>query len=154
MANIYIAGSYARREELFERAKDLVQAGHTVTSRWLKGNADHSKQDQIDMDLSDLLKADTVLNFAGNGVEGCTAYEYNTGGRHVELGYAMAVNDQARDLGLGRARRLLLVGWPQNVFHHRSDVEQFPTFRQALAALSPETAGTVIAAARAKAASL
>lgn len=142
MAKIYLAGSYLRRAELFERAKDLVQAGHTVTSRWLKGNADIDTQDQVDMDLVDLLASDTVLSFVepqGN---------YTTGGRHVEFGYALALNHT------GDERRLMLVGWPENIFHHDQDVEQFPSFEAALEALGPITAGSVIAAARRQASSL
>lgn len=124
MAKVYLAGSYARRTELFERAKELVQAGHTVTSRWLKGNDELSKQEQVDMDLEDLWNADTMISFTSP--EG----QFNTGGRHVELGYALAMNDLNCD-----GRRLILVGWPENIFHHADDIEQFPTFAEALSAL-------------------
>lgn len=123
MAAIYVAGSYARRDELKVRAGELVLAGHRVTSRWLQGNDELDKQDQIDMDLVDLLAADTVLSFTSPDGQ------YNTGGRHVEFGYALALNHTGAD------RRLILVGWPENIFHHDSEVESFPTFEEALATL-------------------
>lgn len=131
MAKIYLAGSYQRREELFERAKDLVQAGHTVTSRWLKGNADMDKQEQVDMDLVDLMASDTVMSFANTAVDyTADGIAANTGGRHVEFGYALALNH------CGDERTLMLIGWPENIFHHDEDVEQFPTFNAALEALA------------------
>lgn len=141
MARVYIAGSYDRRSELFERAKDLVQAGHTVTSRWLKGNDALPKQDQIDMDLVDLLSADTVVSFAGGGT---------TGGRHFELGYAAAMNDN------GDYRALLLVGPEENLFHFRSDILPLPDFRAVVVflAFDLELAGAVMARARRLAAAL
>lgn len=142
MAKVYLAGSYARRNELFDRAKELVQAGHTVTSRWLKGNDLLPVKEQVAMDLVDLGAADTVLSFTGP--EG----QYHSGGRHVELGYAMAMN------AYGGKRRLMLVGWPENIFHYANSIENFPTFEQALVALGPVTAGSVMADAREKAATL
>lgn len=98
---IYVASPY----ELIDKARGVSQylesQGIEVTSRWLAGeNGDKSLWAQNDLD--DVARADLLLAL--------NPEEYRnkgTGGRHVELGYALALGKQ-----------IVLVGVRTNVFHH------------------------------------
>jgi len=86
----------------------LVAAGIAVTSRWLEAPAvpDDAGAAAV-MDLDDLARADEVIAYTETAAAG-----YLTGGRHVELGYAIAVG-----------KPIWLVGPPENVFHHHPLVQ-------------------------------
>ena len=60
--------------------------------------------------------------------EGPTA-GYMSGGRHVELGLALAFKDI----------ETWIVGDPENVFHHLSEVDRFASWQDALAELGERT---------------
>lgn len=113
---VYLAAPYAARETVRDYAAQLTRIGFTVTSSWLDEKheinagtsgaatalpdaqvAVHAASDFRDIDKSDLLVAITAKAL---GVEG------GSGGRHVETGYAMALN-----------KPVLVVGEPENVFH-------------------------------------
>lgn len=130
---IYMAGRYARREELRAAALELEQLGHRVTSRWLfvdssvpKGPLEpHGRATDIArMDFEDLRQADLCLAFTEppDGPQG-------RGGRHVEVGIALA-------LGL----RVVLVGPREHVFHCLPEIETCMSWDEARALLgSPES---------------
>lgn len=111
---VYIAGRSERRAELQAVAGVLDGEGVAVTSRWLLddeawalGLASRAKGAEID--LADIDAASGVLSFteeAGGG----------TGGRHVELGYALA-----------KGKWLWIIGPRENVFHHLGRVQVHPT---------------------------
>lgn len=105
---IYIAGANERREELHAIGSRLVRAGVGVTSTWLEGlDPPGQEATAAERCLDEIRHARGVLSFTGEG---------GTGGRHVELGYALA-------LGLW----CWIVGPRENVFHHLSRVVDFPT---------------------------
>jgi hypothetical protein len=131
---IYLAARYSRYPEMCRHRADLQRLGHWVTSRWIDGN--HSMDNGVSIQASDaersrfaredhedLRTADCVISFT----EEPRAKVGSRGGRHVEFGMAV-------ELG----KRLLVVGYRENVFHWLPGVEFYPTWDEALAMLSEE----------------
>jgi hypothetical protein len=121
---IYLAARYSRNPEMRGVRDALVAAfGFGVTSRWIDLHpdvvGDFTNSFEADVlnasphlcaplgqhDLDDLDAADWVVSFTGGG---------GKGGRHVELGYALA-----------RGKRVFVVGPRENVFHTLPVVEHF-----------------------------
>jgi nucleoside 2-deoxyribosyltransferase len=102
---VYIAAPYPTRAIAIRVMQRLEDAGIDVTSRWLRVDDEptdaYARQDLADVAAADLLLA---LNVAGWEDKG-------TGGRHVELGYALALQ-----------KPILLVGARSNIFHHLAAV--------------------------------
>ena len=104
---VYIAAPYPLKERAARMARVLALKGIEVTSRWLtqpNPNSDAGAR----MDLEDIAAADALLALNPEGWE-----EKGTGGRHVELGYALALG-----------KPILLVGERSNIFHHLTSVVQ------------------------------
>lgn len=125
---IYIAGRYSRRDE-FRLVRDrLLEAGHTVTSRWLDedkplqtqmgDDSDEFYTETSRIDLEDIYNSTAVLFFSENPLVGTPR-----GGRHVEFGYALAME-----------LPIYVIGPRENVFHynplvhHYADLEVFLEF--------------------------
>lgn len=118
---IYLAGRYGRREQLKSVRDELTRLGHEVTSRWLDtewaptdGSSSTAPPEYREkyclIDLEDVLASECVISFteepdSGNG---------KRGGRHVEFGVALQAG-----------KRLVVVGWKENIFHHHPRVEFF-----------------------------
>ena len=112
MALIYLAARYTRREELLGYRADLEALGHTVTSRWLNGSHQIS-----DAGLSEEGTREERERFALEDWEDLRAAEWtiafteeprvsnSRGGRHVELGAALAWG-----------HRVTIIGPRENVF--------------------------------------
>ena len=102
---IYIAAPYPIRDLAIEVMTTLEDAGHVITSRWLKSPDEladeHARKDLADVDEADLLLAMNPEGWENSG----------TGGRHVELGYAIA-----------RGKQVVLWGERTNIFHYLSNV--------------------------------
>lgn len=102
---VYIAAPYPWRENAVRLMQAVESAGLEVTSTWLRAldveNDAHARLDLADVARADVLVAVNPPDFEKAG----------TGGRHVELGYA-----------LGLHKRIVLVGNQSNIFHHLSDV--------------------------------
>src|SRR5262245_7193089 len=107
---VYIAGAYSRREALQDYATLLRELGHIITAHWLDGV--HAEKDhQIGgpfsseiaiwamEDCADISQADLVLCF--------TDGTRSRGGRHVELGMAIALQKEA-----------WIIGPREHVFHY------------------------------------
>jgi hypothetical protein len=108
----------------------LVAKGHAVTSRWLEegfpdtgvGRAvatEKHRQKWAGYDFNDVQTADTIISFTEKPPTGP-----GRGGRHVEFGLAAAWG-----------KRLIVVGYRENVFHYLPQVEFFETFEQLLEVL-------------------
>ena len=104
---MYIAAPYQKRDQAARVMELLEENGISVTSRWLKSpdemTDEFARQDLADIECADLLLALNYAEFENSG----------TGGRHVELGYALA---------LGKA--VLLVGNVSNIFHTLSIIHR------------------------------
>lgn len=116
---IYLAARYSRREELLTYREELQSIGHEVTSRWLNGShqisdegtpigddgeslvefgetekAGQLRQHFAIEDLQDVKDADLLIAFTEPPRS--TA---SRGGRHVELGYALALGKIVATVG-------------------------------------------------------
>jgi len=130
---IYLASRYSRREELCEYREQLRAAGHHVTSRWLNGEHQALDTNGSELpgtpqqamtfaadDFGDLMAADVVISFTEP-----PRSAPNRGGRHVEFGMAIATG-----------KRVLVVGYRENVFHCLPRVEFCETWAVALSVLA------------------
>lgn len=149
---IYLTGQYGRRVELAGYAEELRDAGHAVTSRWLLGPdqrwgsaaigreaealaegeseseaAQAVRRNCADQDWQDINAAGTFIAFTEP--PGSTAAR---GGRHVELGMALAMR---RIRLLGSSRRIIVVGPRENFFCYLPEVEWYATWPEALKAI-------------------
>lgn len=120
---IYLAAPFGDREKMEAVAKRLIAAGHDITARWVFGGEEGLTREQIAvLDLDDVDAADTVMSFTfprGTLKSG--------GGRHVEFGY-----------GLARGKRLVVIGYRENVFYHWPTVELFETLDAWTAGIRPK----------------
>jgi hypothetical protein len=135
MALVYLAARYSRFPGMQVVRSDLERIGHRVTSRWIEGGHLLSKEGSSQAheqerarfaqeDYADLTRADWVISFTEQPRKTNTR-----GGRHVEHGIALAL-----------CKRVLVVGYRENVFHCLPHVEFFQTWPGALAALLREAA--------------
>lgn len=127
----YLAGRYSKREQLKWLAAELRRMGHTVTARWLEtgwvNRPDQSsaappeyRQKYALIDLEDVAGADVVVSLTeGPG-------EASRGGRHVEFGYALALG-----------KKLVVIGYRENLFHEHPAVEFHTTQFSWLSSLAP-----------------
>jgi len=113
---IYLASRYSRFREMQGYRDELESAGHVVTSRWING--DHQIDDQ---GLSVQAKEAERIRFASEAPRSSSS----RGGRHVEHGMALALG-----------KRVMVVGHRENVFHCLPEVEFFPAWQDARAALN------------------
>jgi hypothetical protein len=128
-SRIYLAARYSRRAELLEHADDLYAAGvGLVRARWLYEDHDWpgdaaspegiaaAAHFAVD-DYEDIRAADLVIVFSEQPAPGGR----NRGGRHVELGLALAWR-----------KPLVVVGPPENVFMMLPGLCRVTNWRQAL----------------------
>ena len=131
---VYLAARYSRREEMLGYAGELERLGHTVTARWVFGQAGAAHPDRISAhayeravsveDVKDVEEADCTICFSEQPRSTNTR-----GGRHVEFGMAVAWG-----------RRVILVGPRENVFHWLPEVEHYDDWAGLHAALKAEGA--------------
>jgi hypothetical protein len=129
---IYLASQYSRREEMLCVRTALQLMGHVVTARWLETEwADRPDQSSACpqeyrekyavIDAEDVSRSELVISFTElPGLPG----DGSRGGRHVEFGIAYALG-----------KRLFVVGYRENLFHHLPRVEFFATWEEASEAL-------------------
>lgn len=105
---VYLAADYNLKDELYILALILEAAGLEVTSRWIRAKnepitwlSQERRRECSVMDLEDIRAADVFVI-----VNPAAFAEKGTGGRHVELGYA---------LGIGKP--VIVSGARTNVFH-------------------------------------
>ena len=128
---IYLAARFARIGEMRDRRDDLVKDGHLVTAHWIndsrkdpdpfvRGRAkrveessntipaddgrEFAQTDWEDINRAHCLVAFTELTDSGPG----------RGGRHVELGLALALG-----------KKVVVVGPRENIFHTLPAIDQF-----------------------------
>ena len=112
---LYLAARYTRIDELRSYRKELEARGIEVTSRWLDGNfrtldTEGTVPRQVaGWDMQDIVKADALVAFTEN-----PRISDSRGGRHVEFGFAIALN-----------KRLIVIGPRENVFYSLESVDQY-----------------------------
>lgn len=122
---IYIAGRFARRDQFAVIATELEAAGAQVTSRWLSTSdaplqrhhltPDSRGGEMAAMDFEDVRGSDICIAFTE-----CPEAAQGRGGRHTELGIALALS-----------LRVVIVGPREHVFHCLPEIQQFDTWEQA-----------------------
>lgn len=104
---IYIAACFGQQAEVREKAKELEALGHECTSSWRfetptgdGSEPEHSKKYALaaNADLTDIRRSDMLVLLTGQ--------VSTTGGKHFEVGYALASELD-----------VVIVGKPENVFH-------------------------------------
>lgn len=143
---IYLAARYSRREELLGY-KEQIEAGtrHVVISRWLAGAhqwdpvaaaiespeaADDIPPEAVRFaqeDVEDVLSADLLIAFT----EKPRANLASRGGRHVELGMALALD-----------KAVFIVGPRENVFCTLPAVQHYPDWGTLVADIGWALVGT------------
>ena len=130
---IYLAARYSRWHELADYAQQLRAYGFTITSQWLEGRSPLSSDGLSEeatleqrtwfaqQDWDDLMAADSCISFTEPSRSSNTR-----GGRHVELGAALAAG-----------KRVIVVGHRENVFHCLPQIEFFRTWQECFQALVP-----------------
>jgi hypothetical protein len=126
MRSVYFAARYTRREELNRYRVELEALGIEVTSRWLamepRSGFEYSNEEWRDLalvDQEDVLAADMLVCFAEEPGEG------GNGGRHVELGMALALG-----------RDVVVVGRREHIFHRLPEVTVVQSWQEALRLLA------------------
>lgn len=124
---IYLAAPYIAREQVRRCADELRFMRFEVTSRWLDESGDiepsvlgaasgrtieeargHVRTDFADIDRADIIvvfTASTTAFMLGRETP-ATSPALHSGGRHVELGYALA-----------KRKRAIVLGPDENIFH-------------------------------------
>jgi hypothetical protein len=125
---VYIAGRFDRRGELVHAVHQLEELGITCTANWITEEPDLSELPEGSQtsaliewalrDVEDVTAADTLIAFT----EDLMLYDnvpsvWARGGRHVELGMALA-------LGM----RVVVVGPRENIFTYLPQVEVVSSF--------------------------
>lgn len=109
---VYLAARYGRRDELNGYRERLHRDGLEVTSHWLTADppapiaalTDAHWRDLAEADIDDICRADALIAFAEEA-------EGGGGGRHVELGVALALD-----------KLVVVVGRPEHLFHRLPQV--------------------------------
>lgn len=124
MKKVYIAAPSESQAIVKEMAYLLRQNGITITARWIHEdfktqNTPALLREWAIKDLEDVAAADILLAFNSEEFR-----HKGTGGRHVELGYAIALG-----------KPILLYGARTNVFHHHPQVIELEDGENLLEAL-------------------
>ncbi len=119
---VYLSSRYARITELQTYRTELQDHGHTSTARWLDGGTFENNAANAQIDVNDVAAADVLINFSDEPVEHSPHPFAARGGRHVELGLALAFG-----------MHVIVVGPKENVFHYHPHVTVLDTWEDALA---------------------
>ena len=120
---VYLAAMYSLMTSMQFYHDRLRNAGHEPTSRWVDGNEEGTScAEAAAMDLIDIERADVLILFTNQ-----KGTMFKSGGRFVELGYAIGID-----------KRIIVVGDYENVFIHLPEIERVDTFTQALRLLKNE----------------
>lgn len=132
---LYLAARFGRRDELNMHRQRLESMGHEITSRWLTQHqaldlndpsARYSDADRLMFathDFRDVKKAEGLIAFTEDPQDS-TAVGGRRGGRHVELGLALAWG-----------MRTFVCGYRENVFCYLPPIVFCPSFDEVCAAL-------------------
>lgn len=137
---VYLSAPFITRERMVANAAELTRMGLEVVSRWINssgpmmtGPASAAPDEQIATeaaeDFADIQRADVVVAFSGSAftIHGPDAGKVSTlhsGGRHIEVGYALARN-----------KPVIVVGEPENIFH-RACCTVVPNWHEAVLELA------------------
>lgn len=113
---VFLSSRYSRRDELRTIRTELQSFGYDVVCRWLDTEWNHKddtgssaappeyRAEYAVKDLEDVRSCDVLVAFAER-VRG------GRGGRHVEMGAALALG-----------KHVIVVGWKEHIFHEHPSV--------------------------------
>lgn len=109
---IYLASNYHSHPEMRQVRSMLEVHGHEVTSRWINGGHEMG-QTPLDTiyameDIEDINNAEAMIFFSREQTP------RQRGGRHVEFGYALALE-----------MSIFVIGKKENVFHYLPKLKHF-----------------------------
>ena len=122
---IYIAASYPRKDEAIRLSTALSNKKNNIVSSWLFANEEgysinENKEDKIKRmrkcairDLKEIKYCDMLVCFTGDNL--------THGGRHTELGAALALG-----------KRVVIIGKEESVFHYHPYVIAYKTIEEFL----------------------
>lgn len=120
---VYLSAMYSLMISMRHYHDRLRNAGHEPTSRWVDDNKEDTPlAEAAAMDLIDIERADVLILFTNQ-----KGTMFKSGGRFVELGYAIGID-----------KRVIVVGDYENVFIHLPEITRVDTFTQALRLLKNE----------------
>jgi len=133
---IYLAGPYATNADVKQKASELRELGHKVVSTWHEHGRPEAKtavemRNAAYIDLDDLQSADAILCFT----QPSNASPFSSGGRHVEFGVALGVNQTRLHRPDKDLIKLLVVGPTENVYYSLHGVHHFRDWEHAKAEL-------------------
>lgn len=141
---IYIAARYGRRLEMKRHAEELKMIGHKVVSTWVfedndavdaqfrsSRDASRAAQGFAEKNLDQIDECDIFVCFT-EAPEGGPEVG---GGRHVELGYAIASKLGAEAEEFGSDMDIILIGPPENLFCHFAWMRRFLYWPDALVSI-------------------
>lgn len=122
---LYLAAPYVARDYIRQAVAPRLEAvGHTMTSEWLlatraitpatlgtsPATSDQDVMHHAGKDLQEVRAADVLVHFTAAYLCRVTSLDevrdsMHSGGRHVETGYALALN-----------KSVIMVGEPENIF--------------------------------------
>lgn len=124
--SVYLACRFGRQAEMREVRTVLHNAGIMVTSTWIDATFDDKDTDEAGLqraattNLRDVAAAEFLITFTEEpGIDGASR-----GGRHVELGYAIAAG-----------MTVIKIGPRENVFHYHGQVRGAVDLDTAIAVL-------------------
>lgn len=123
MAEIYLAATFSRAEEMREYREQLAKEGHSVRARWIDSHEKmfgvmkseevmrhpEKARQSAQEDIADILTCDIVILF--------TDMPSTTGGRHTEFGMALAFG-----------KKIVIVGQRENIFQAAKGISQYNTW--------------------------
>lgn len=124
---VYIAAPWPIRDRAIEVRRGLASHGIQCTARWLTDARLRMDDATATMDLSDVARADVLV-----AINPAAWIERGTGGRHVELGFA-----------LGLQKPIVVLGVRSNIFHYLDTVRVVDDSEYGLAALASQVAEVV-----------
>ena len=137
---VYLAAPYAARDALRKCADDLTRLGHHCTSSWLKETSeigagtvgvaaditDEQAAAHVRTDLRDVRSSQAIVMWTWAAAEPIVVTGGgNSGGRHVEVGAAMA-----------QGIPVVVIGEPENIFHRGDGVVCVADWHEACLALA------------------
>lgn len=122
MLSVYLCARYGRRDEIIRYADTLERMGHTITSRWLNGPEEdeatlthHHRSQLALMAYVDIKTSNALIAFTEQPDS-----PYGRGGRHVELGIALASN----------VPNIIVIGPRENIFCDLALCQNYASFGQ------------------------
>jgi nucleoside 2-deoxyribosyltransferase len=123
---MYLAAKYDKRCTILSIAAILMLNGYEVTAKWLDGTHEDTGPDVAakfaTADLDSVEEADTLVLFNLP-----ISDPQQSSGRHVELGYALALN-----------KKVIIVGGGNSIFYELAD-ERYATVEEFLKEYAPGT---------------